>query len=70
MSQLNEQLQTKTSYLVMIGNLFIANPNPILISTSAKGAMEFDYKEAMKVAGKINGVLVRKTVEYEVVSND
>ncbi|MED1305613.1 hypothetical protein BK704_08295 [[Bacillus thuringiensis] serovar konkukian] len=64
---MNNQLKVQTSYLVMVGNLFIGNPNLLLVSKSRKGAMEFDYTTAKRIAKEINGVVVRKTVEYEMV---
>ncbi|MGG5736753.1 hypothetical protein [Bacillus cereus group sp. IBL03679] len=64
---MNNQLKVQTSYLVMIGNIFVGNPNPLVVSKNSKGAMEFDHSTAKKIAQEINGVVVRKTVEYEVV---
>ncbi|MES1052657.1 hypothetical protein FOA24_26495 [Bacillus thuringiensis] len=66
---MNERLRVQTFYLVMVGNLFIRNPNPLLVSKDRKSAMEFDYTTAKEIAKDVRGVVVRKTVEYEVVSN-
>ncbi|PFA61315.1 hypothetical protein CN271_32175 [Bacillus cereus] len=66
---MNNQLKVQTSYLVMVGNLFIRNHPPLMMSRNTKGAMEFDYAMAKRITQEINGVVVRKTVEYEVVSN-
>ncbi|MGG5741311.1 hypothetical protein [Bacillus cereus group sp. IBL03679] len=66
---MNEQLGVKTAYVVMVGNLFIGNETPLVISKHVKGAKEFPYDLAKKTAADFDGVVVRKTVEYEVVIN-
>ncbi|PGM94520.1 hypothetical protein [Bacillus cereus] len=66
---MNNQLKVQTSYLVMVGNLFIRNHTPLMVSKHINGAMEFDYATAKKTAADFDGVVVRKTVEYEVVIN-
>jgi len=67
---MSEQLGVKTSYLVMIGNLFVGGTGVLIVSKDIKGAMEFSYDFAKKTAADLGGVLIRKTVEYEVVQND
>ncbi|OOR12024.1 hypothetical protein BW897_15295 [Bacillus cereus] len=64
---MNNQLKVQISYLVMVGNIFVGNPNPLMVSKSIKGAMEFDHDTAKRIAKEVNGVVVRKTVEYEMV---
>ncbi|PGQ13807.1 hypothetical protein [Bacillus cereus] len=66
---MNNQLKVQTSYLVMVGNLFIRNHTPLMMSRNTNGAMEFEHAMAKRIAQEINGVVVRKTVEYEMVIN-
>ncbi|PEL21384.1 hypothetical protein [Bacillus toyonensis] len=66
---MNNQLKVQTSYLVMVGNLFIKNHTPLMMSRNTNGAMEFDYATAKRIAKDVMGGVVRKTVEYEVVTD-
>lgn len=67
---MNEQLGVKTSYLVMVGKLFVSNLLFISFSKELNNAKEFDYDTAKQLSSDIGGVVVRKTVEYEEVQND
>ncbi|MGM2833756.1 hypothetical protein ACS2TZ_34010 [Bacillus cereus group sp. Bce025] len=61
---MSEQLISETTYLVMVGNLFVGNPNPLIVTKLSKGAMEFGYEKSKKVAKDVGGIVIRKTVEY------
>ncbi|PFK14840.1 hypothetical protein [Bacillus cereus] len=66
---MNNQLKVQTSYLVMVGNLFIGNHTPLMMSKNTKGAMAFEHAMAKRIAKEVAGIVVRKTVEYEMVIN-
>ncbi|MGM2787481.1 hypothetical protein [Bacillus cereus group sp. Bce018] len=61
---MDKQLKTKTTYLVIIGNLFVSNPQPLTVTRLPKGAMEFEYEKSKQVANDVGGEVIRKTVEY------
>ncbi|MFA2831240.1 hypothetical protein [Bacillus paranthracis] len=61
---MDEQLTPKTTYLVSVGNLFVSNPNPLVVTKLVKSAMEFEYEESKRVANDVGGEVIRKTVEY------
>ena len=61
---MDEQLTPKTTYLVSVGNLFVSNPNPLVVTKLVKSAMEFEYEESKQVANVVGGEVIRKTVEY------
>lgn len=62
--RMDEQLTPKTTYLVSVGNLFISNPDPLVITRLSKGAMEFEYEKSKQVANDVGGEVIRKTMEY------
>ncbi|MDO6631790.1 hypothetical protein [Bacillus thuringiensis] len=64
---MNEQLKAQTSYLVMVGNRFIGEIEPVIIKKDVKDAKEFGYETAKEIAKELNSVVVRKTEEYEMV---
>lgn len=61
---MGEQLIPKTTYLVSVGNLFVSNPNPLVVTKLVKSAMEFEYEKSKQVANDVGGEVIRKTVEY------
>jgi len=61
---MDEQLIPKTTYLVNVGNLFVSNPDPLVVTRLAKSAMEFEYEKSKQVANDVGGEVIRKTVEY------
>ncbi|SCM13113.1 hypothetical protein [Bacillus wiedmannii] len=61
---MDKQLAPKTTYLVSVGNLFISNPDPLVVTRLSKGAMEFGYEKSKQVANDVGGIVIRKTVEY------
>ena len=61
---MDEKLIPKTTYLVMVGNLFVSHPKPLLVTRLAKSAMEFGYEKSKQVANDVGGIVIRKTVEY------
>lgn len=61
---MNEQLIPETTYLVSVGNLFVSNPNPLMVTKLVKNAMEFEYKASQQVADDLGGKVICKTVEY------
>ncbi|MEH7239925.1 hypothetical protein CN926_01225 [Bacillus thuringiensis] len=61
---MNEQLIPKTTYLVSVGDLFVSNSNPLMVTKLVKNAMEFEYKKSKQVADDLGGKVVCKTVEY------
>lgn len=65
---MNEQFEVKTSYLVMVGKLFVSNGLFIAnFSKNINDATEFDYDTAKELAFQFGGVAIRKTIDYEVV---
>ncbi|OUB35726.1 hypothetical protein BK708_04210 [Bacillus thuringiensis serovar yunnanensis] len=64
---MSEQLIPETTYLISVGNVFVSNPNPLLVTTLPKGAMEFEYEKSKEVANNVGGIVIRKTVEYSEV---
>ncbi|PER45288.1 hypothetical protein [Bacillus thuringiensis] len=63
---MNKQLKTQVSYLVMMGNLFVSNLEVLTVPFLAN-ARQFDSVNAERAAKELDGVVVRKTVEYEVI---
>ncbi|MEW4150054.1 hypothetical protein Q0N88_07215 [Bacillus thuringiensis] len=63
---MNKKLSVQTAYLVMVGNRFVGYEKPLMISEGVKDAMEFDYETAKKIASELNGVVVRRTTEYNI----
>lgn len=61
---MDKQLEAKTTYLVIVGNLFVSNPQPLTVTRLPKGAMEFEYEKSKQVANDVGGIVIRKTVEY------
>ncbi|CDN38011.1 hypothetical protein COJ11_14770 [Bacillus cereus] len=61
---MDKQLMPKTAYLVRVGNLFISNPGPLVVTKLPKDAMEFEYEISKQVANNVGGEVIRKTVEY------
>ncbi|MCQ6356430.1 hypothetical protein [Bacillus cereus] len=61
---MDEQLIPKTTYLVSVGNLFVSNPDPLVVTRLVKSAMEFGYEKSKQVANDVGGEVIRKTVEY------
>ncbi|WP_131101117.1 hypothetical protein [Bacillus sp. SYJ] len=61
---MDKQLEAKTTYLVSVGNLFVSNPNPLVVTKLVKSAMEFEYEKSKQVANDVGGEVIRKTVEY------
>ncbi|MGR3774614.1 hypothetical protein ACT1UG_02460 [Bacillus paramycoides] len=65
---MNEQFEVKTSYLVVVGKLFVANGLFITnFSKNINDATEFDYDTAKELAFQFGGMAIRKTINYEVV---
>ncbi|MDO3374553.1 hypothetical protein QJ529_17960 [Bacillus paranthracis] len=61
---MDKQLEAKTTYLVSVGNLFVSNPNPLVVTKLVKSAMEFEYEKSKQVANDVGGEVIRKIVEY------
>ncbi|MGQ3740911.1 hypothetical protein [Bacillus sp. Fil] len=59
-------MSVQTAYLVMVGNRFVGYEKPLVMSESVKGAKEFDYDTAKKIANELNGLIVRRTTEYNI----
>ncbi|HHT7151693.1 hypothetical protein OB988_04140 [Bacillus cereus] len=67
---MDKQLMPKTTYLVSVGNLFVSNADPLVVTRLAKSAMEFEYEKSIRVANDVGGIVIRKTTEYaEVVES-
>ncbi|ANT40104.1 hypothetical protein P4I81_08015 [Bacillus cereus] len=64
---MNKQLKTQVSYLVMMGNLFVSNLEVLTVTRNIANARQFDSVNAERAAKELGGVVVRKTVEYEVI---
>ncbi|PER10974.1 hypothetical protein [Bacillus cereus] len=65
---MDKQLMPKTTYLVSVGNLFVSNTDPLVVTRLAKSAMEFEYEISKQVANDVGEEVIRKTVEYERVA--
>ncbi|MDA2113650.1 hypothetical protein [Bacillus cereus] len=65
---MDKQLMPKTTYLVRVGNLFVSNADPLVVTRVDKSAMEFEYEKSKQVANDVGGEVIRKTVEYERVA--
>ncbi|HFK1721096.1 TPA: hypothetical protein ACGXQB_002854 [Bacillus cereus] len=64
---MNKQLKTQVSYLVMMGNLFVSNLEILTVTKSIESARKFDSVNAERAAKELGGVVVKRTVEYEVI---
>ncbi|PFN88299.1 hypothetical protein [Bacillus thuringiensis] len=64
---MNKQLKTQVSYLVMMGNLFVSNLEVLTVTKSIESARKFDNVNAERAAKELGGVVVKRTVEYEVI---
>ncbi|MDA1771568.1 hypothetical protein PDJ95_09235 [Bacillus cereus] len=64
---MDKQLETKTTYLVSVGNLFVSSPQPLVVTRLPQSAMEFEYEKSKQVANDVGGEVIRKTVEYAMV---
>lgn len=64
---MNKQLKTQVSYLVMMGNLFVSNLEVLTVTRNIANSRQFDSVNAERAAKELGGVVVRKTVEYEVI---
>lgn len=64
---MNKQLKTQVSYLVMMGNLFVSNLEVLTVTRSIESARKFDSVNAERAAKELGGVVVKRTVEYEVI---
>ncbi|HDR7000664.1 TPA: hypothetical protein QCW13_004007 [Bacillus cereus] len=64
---MNKQLKTQVSYLVMMGNLFVSNLEVLTVTKSIESARKFDSVNAERAAKELGGVVVKRTVEYEVI---
>ncbi|WP_324656681.1 hypothetical protein [Bacillus cereus] len=64
---MNKQLKTQVSYLVMMGNLFVSNLEVLTVTKSIESARKFESVNAERAAKELGGVVVKRTVEYEVI---
>jgi|GEM_PF-3548030 len=64
---MNKQLKTQVSYLVMMGNLFVSNLEVLTVTRNIENARKFDSVNAERAAKELGGVVVQRTVEYEVI---
>lgn len=64
---MNKQLKTQVSYLVMMGNLFVSNLEVLTVTRSIESARKFDSVNAERAAKELGGVVVKRTVDYEVI---
>ncbi|MCU5596762.1 hypothetical protein [Bacillus wiedmannii] len=68
---MNKQLEVKTSYLVMLGNVFLQDEDDLVMTKEVRNAVEYESTHnAKRKANEIGGVVVRKTIDYEEVQND
>ncbi|WP_103652633.1 hypothetical protein [Bacillus thuringiensis] len=64
---MNKQLKTQVSYLVMMGNLFVSSLEVLTVTKTIENARKFDSVNAERAAKELGGVVVKRTVEYEVI---
>ncbi|PHB06782.1 hypothetical protein COE84_28320 [Bacillus wiedmannii] len=64
---MNKQLKTQVSYLVMLGNLFVSSIEVLIVTRNIENARKFDSVNAERAANDLGGVVVKRTVDYEVI---